>query len=125
MRSQYHPVRTAFEARRDIHAVPKQIALFGNHITEIDPCPEDDAFALWNVGIAAHHATLHFDGTADRFDGAGELDQHTVAGCLHDASAMLLDPRIDEFAPMRLQPGESAFLVGSHQAAVKRPRRPP
>ncbi len=64
------------------------------------------------------HATLNFDGTSRRIDGAGELDQHAVAGCLDDASAMLSDFGIDERFSESLEMSERAFLVGTHQTAI-------
>jgi len=61
---------------------------------------------------------LDFDGAAHRVDDTGEFDQQAVAGGLDNAPAMLGDLGIDELAPVRLQPGERAFLVGPHQPAV-------
>ena len=63
------------------------------------------------------HAALNFEGASRGIDGAGELDQHAIAGGLDDASAMLNDFGIGQRFPERLSE-RRAFLVGTHQAAV-------
>ena len=63
-------------------------------------------------------AALHLDRAAHRIDDAGELDQQAVAGGLDDAAAMLGDLGIDERLSTGLEPGERAFLVGTHQPAI-------
>ena len=40
------------------------------------------------------------------------------ARCLDDAAAILGNGRVEQFAAVRSQAGESAVLVGAHQAAV-------
>ena len=64
------------------------------------------------------HLALDLDGAAHRIDDADELGQQAVAGGLDDASAVLGDLGIDEFAAMCLQSGKGALLVGTHQPAV-------
>ena len=71
-----------------------------------------------HVGIALGHAALDFDRAAHGIDDAGELDQHAVAGGLDDTAGMLGDLGIDQFAAMRLQSRERAFLVVADQPAV-------
>ena len=68
--------------------------------------------------VAISHAALDFDGAAHGFNDAGELRQQSVAGCLDDASAVLVDRRVDEDVQMLVQPRQRAFLVQAHQAAV-------
>ena len=73
---------------------------------------------LRHVGILLGHAALDLDGASHRIDGAGELDQHAVAGGLDDASAMLGDGGIEKRLSGGLQAGQRAFFVHTHQAAV-------
>jgi hypothetical protein len=47
-----------------------------------------------------------------------ELDEHSITRRLHDAPTMLGDFRINKLPPARLQLGERALLVGSHETAV-------
>src|SRR5712671_7462031 len=72
----------------------------------------------WRNGIALGHLALHSDRATYRVDDARKLDQHAVARGLDDASAMLGDLGIDQFAPMRLQPSKGPFLIGTHEPAV-------
>ena len=74
--------------------------------------------ALRQIGVAVLHPPLHHDGAAHGIDDRGELDQHAVAGGLEDASAVLVDQRVDQFAPMALQSGERLFLVRPHQPRI-------
>jgi hypothetical protein len=56
---------------------------------------------------------LHFARAAQCIHDAAELDEQTVADGLDDSPAMPGDPGIDHFAPIRLQPRESAFIIGA------------
>jgi hypothetical protein len=57
---------------------------------------------------------LDLDCTTDRTDDARKFNQHTVAGGLDDAPAMLPDLRVDKLAAMRLQVVKGALLIRSH-----------
>ena len=46
--------------------------------------------------------------------------QHAVVGGLDDAPVVLGDPRIDKFAPQRLEAFERPFLVRPHQPRISR-----
>jgi hypothetical protein len=56
---------------------------------------------------------LDFHSTTGCIDCAGKFDKSTVAGGLHDTAAVFSDFGIDEFAPVRLERCESAFLVNA------------
>ena len=64
------------------------------------------------------HAALDFNRTSRGIDGAGELDQHAVARGLYDPSSMGGDSWINKGLPERLELGQRAFFVGTHQAAI-------
>jgi hypothetical protein len=53
----------------------------------VDVDAELDAFGRRNVGTPFAHRLLHIDGTAQRVDNAGKLDQQLVAGGLGPAQA--------------------------------------
>jgi hypothetical protein len=71
-----------------------------------------------SLGGAVLHPPLHHDGAAHGIDDRGELDQHAVSGRLEDASAVLVDQRVDQFAPMALQCDERLLLVRPHQSRI-------
>jgi hypothetical protein len=77
-----------------------------------------DAFVLWQIRVPALHPALHGDGATDGIDDRGELDQQAIAGGLADASAVLVDERIDQFAAVGFESGEGVFLVGAHQPRI-------
>jgi hypothetical protein len=82
------------------------------------PIRKADALVIRQIGAAILHPLLHHDGTAHGIDNRCELDQHAVAGGLEDASAVLVDQRIDQFTPMALENGERPFLVRAHQPRI-------
>src|SRR5262249_29886058 len=59
-----------------------------------------------------------FDGTAHCVDNAGELDEQPVTRGLNDASAMLLDFGVRQFAAQCRQSGMRALLVLPHEARI-------
>ena len=64
------------------------------------------------------HLPLHLDRAAHRVDDAGELGKEAVAGGLDDATPMLGDFGIAEFAANRAQSGERALLIFAHQPRI-------
>jgi hypothetical protein len=64
------------------------------------------------------HLTLDLHGTSCGVNGAGKLDEHPVASGLYDASSMGGYRRIDESFSNRLEPGQGAFLIGTHETAI-------
>ena len=96
------------------------VAVLDDDVAEVHADAEGDTSILRCPGIAFGHLALHGNRTGDGLDHARELDQNAIAGGLDDAPAMLADFRIDQLAPMRLEPREGIFLVGAHQPAVTR-----
>ena len=102
----------------DIDSVTVDVALVDDDVTDIDADAELDPAIFGNGGVALRHGALDFHGAAHGIDRACKLDQRTVACRFDDTAAMLRDLGIDEFATVRLERCESAFLVNAHQAAV-------
>jgi hypothetical protein len=96
------------------------VAILDDDVAKVHADPEGDPLFLRCPGIAFSQSSLHGHRARDGFDDARELEQNAVPGRLDDAPAMFVDFRIDLFAPMRLQPGERAFLIGTHKPAVSR-----
>src|SRR3954471_19717599 len=112
--------REALQASRDIHPIPEQIAVVLDDVAQIDAYPEQEVLALRQIGVAVHHAALHLDSAAHGFDGACELDQQAIAGCLNNVPTMFADQRAEEFASVGLQAGQRAVLVRAHEARIAR-----
>jgi hypothetical protein len=104
-----------YQSCGDVDAVAVNVPILDNDVAEIDADPERDALVLWQAGIAVHHALLDFDGAADRLDRARELDQHAVAGRLHDPALVAPDRRVDQLSPVRLEARERGLLVRAHE----------
>src|SRR5579862_9214828 len=113
-------LRDAFEPRCDIDPVAEDVALLDDNVADVNPDTDFDALLIRNADIALRHPVLHVDGAARGVHGADEFDQYAVAGAFDDTAAMLRDGRFEEFAAVGVEPGERAFLVGTHQPAVSR-----
>ena len=111
-------VGQTFQASSDIHAIAEDVAHIEDNITEVDADAEQDPAIRRHPDVALRHAPLHLDGTLDRIDDAGELDQQAVASGLDEAPLVLGDRRVDEFFAVGLELRERAGLVRLHQPAV-------
>jgi hypothetical protein len=63
-----------------------------------------DMLARRGRRIALAHAALNLDGAAHGVDRASEFNQGTVAGPLDDATAMLGDLGLQQFAAVGIHP---------------------
>ena len=107
-------------SRAAVDAAAVDVVAICYDVAEIKPDAEPNALFL---GLAAFRSTicsLHLDGAAHRIDDAPKFHEHAVTGGLDDAAEVLPDFRVDEFAVVRFQPVECAFLVSSHQPRITR-----
>jgi hypothetical protein len=70
--------------------------------------------------VAFGHRPLHRDRAGNGLNHARELEQHAVAGGFDDATLVLGDFRIDQFAAMHSEACEKTGLVLAHQPAISR-----
>src|SRR5215471_15344690 len=104
-----------FEPCCDVHSVSVDIAPVLDDVAEIDPDAQFKA-AIWrHIGVSLRHFALYFNRATHRIDDAGKFEEQAVARSFDDATVMLLDLGIGQFAPDRLQAREGAFLVLTHQ----------
>src|SRR5262249_14150196 len=101
-----------------VNAISEDVVVLGDDIPEVDPDTELNPRLGRGARIPLSHPALHFQCAAHRIHKAGKFGKHPIAGILHNAAAVLLDLRIDQFAKMRPEPRVRAFLVYSHQARV-------
>ena len=106
------------EARRDIDAVAENIVVVEDDVADMDADAELDPQLRRDVARTLSHRALQLDRAACRIDGAGELDQHAVAGGLDDAAVMRGDAGIDDGLAQHLELRQRALLVTAHQPAV-------
>src|SRR5262245_11820263 len=88
---------------RDVHAIPEDVAVVGNDVTNIDAHANLDPLLLWHLGITLRHAPLDIDGATHRINYATELSQQPIAGVLDDPATVLSDLGIDKRAQMVLE----------------------
>jgi hypothetical protein len=111
-------LRKRLQAGRYIDAIPENIVRVEDNVPLINADSELDALALRHFGIALDHALLNLDGTAHRVYHAGKLNQHSVPGGLDDPAAVHGDLWVHELAPVGLEGGQGALLIGAHEPTV-------
>lgn len=97
-----------------IRPVPENVALVDDEVADIQTHPEDDPLVFRHSRIAVAHGPLHLDRAGDRFDGTGELYEHTVACGFHEASVVPFHRRINNFATNSLQARMRPGLIHAH-----------
>ena len=106
------------QPRCDVDAVAIEVAALDHDVAEIDTDAQDDVAILGLTAVRGGHALLQIDGALHGVDGAGELDQHAVAGHLEDAALMLGDQWLQHLLAPGLERGQRAGLIVLHQPAV-------
>jgi hypothetical protein len=84
----------------------------------MDPDTKFDSPILRHGRISLGHTALDFHRAAYCIDGAGKLYQHAVAGRFDRAASMGSYSGVNKSFSSRLEPGQGAFLVGTHEAAI-------
>jgi hypothetical protein len=102
----------------DVDPVTEDVAIFNDDVALVDADAEFEAPVRRGRGVAFRHRALHLGGAAQRIDDAGELNEHSVAGRLDDASLMFGDAWIDQLAPQCPERRERTLLVGADQPRV-------
>src|SRR5262249_51217249 len=96
----------------------EDVTLIDHYVADIDANSKINPSILGQTDIPFSHSLLEFQSAANCVNRAGKLNQHPVAGRFNDATVMLCNFWISEFASVCLEGSESAFLVGPHQLAV-------
>jgi hypothetical protein len=84
----------------DIHPVAEQVVAFDQDIADRDPDPVEDALAFSAFRIALRHLLLHGERTFNGGDNGWKLDQHPIAHCLEQSTAVRRKNRRCGFAPL-------------------------
>jgi hypothetical protein len=108
----------AFQPGGDVDAIAKDIVVVYDDIADMDTDPVLNSDLLRDIGILRGHGALDFDRTAGRIDGAGKFHQQAVTGGLDDAAMMGSNSGVNKGFSDRLEPRQSTFLGGTHEAAI-------
>ena len=80
-----------FQPRGNIHTISEYVAVFDDHVPDVDADAKLDAFVLRYRCVTFDDAALDFNSTARRVHGTCELNQDTIARPLNDPAAILGD----------------------------------
>ena len=108
----------SLKTRCDVDAIAKDIVVVDNDVTDMYSDAKLDPEFPSDIGILFGNVALDLCGASSRIYGTCKFHQHAITGRLDDAASMRCDSRVDKCFSDRFQPGQSAFLVHSHQAAI-------
>jgi hypothetical protein len=101
----------------NVDTIAKDIISVNDDVADVDADAENDKRA-GVPRVPLHHLFLNPYRAGYGIDGAGELNQHAIAGCLNDPAIVSGDCRINNIAPAGLQGRKRADLVSPHQSAI-------
>jgi hypothetical protein len=107
-----------FKTRRNVNAVAEDVIVVEDDVADVNANPELNPNTRRHARVLIGYTLLYLHRAPCGIDGAGELDQHAVAGGLYDAASMRCDRGIDKCLPESLELGECAFFVSAHQKAI-------
>src|SRR6516225_9249559 len=111
-------LRQSLQPRRNVHPVAIEVAPLDYHIAKVDPDAEFYSFLRSHIGIACAHALLDLDRATYRIHDTWKLNEDAITHRFHDATAVLLVLRVDQFSAILLEAGKRAGLIRTHQPAI-------
>jgi hypothetical protein len=110
-------ISKAFQPGGYVYAIPEQIASAHHHVADVDSDSKLKALGFRLVLIGGCKRVLHLNGTLNGINGAGELRQDAVSGCVGNPPTMLDNQAIHDFAVCR-QSAKGARLILVHEPGV-------
>ena len=107
-----------FKPSGNVDAVAKDVVVVDDDIADMDAEPEFNSHILRDVGVLRGHRALDLNRATGCIDGAGEFHKHAVTGRLDDAATVGSYSRVNKSFSGRLESGQCAFLVGTHEATI-------
>ena len=107
----------ALQAGGHIYAVSVELALFFNHIAQVDADTKKHSAVFGKLCVSLCQLLLDIPGTAQRVYNTGKFSQHVVAGRVDHLPAVLSD-QIGHNSPVVCQRADGLFFILAHQAAV-------
>jgi hypothetical protein len=98
------------------HTVAEDVVAVDSYVTDINSDAERNLFR--SISVALGHFSLHMHRAGYSFDGACKLDQHSVAGRFDDVTTMGGYCWVNNSRSGRLELGQRAFLVQTHETAI-------
>jgi hypothetical protein len=108
------PGAATFKPHRYVDAIPENVALFYDDVTNIDADTKCNPTVFRNVNRAVGHLALNFSCAAHGIDGACKLNQRSIARVFDDAAPVRGDLGINEGLAQGFQRRERSFLVDAH-----------
>jgi hypothetical protein len=108
----------ALETGRDVDAIPIDVVVLDDNVSDVDPEPEPELLLLRELAISLGDPFLDIDRALDRIDRARELGEYPIAGRLDDTSMVLSKRAFDQCGPKLLETGVRALLVHLHEPAI-------
>jgi hypothetical protein len=105
----------ALKPRCDVNAVPKNVMLLDDYVTDIDAHVESNALVFRVACFKFVDAILELHSSPNRLDRTRKLRQEPVASVLHDATAVLRDRGFDTAREERCQFDMRSLFVAMHE----------
>ena len=111
-------LRNPLKASGDVDAVPKDIVVIDDDVTDVDADAKFDPLDLRHRSILLSHTALDLNGAAHRIYDTAELGEHAIARVLDDLATMFADLGISGPTQPLPQPDVCPFLVQAGQATI-------
>jgi hypothetical protein len=100
-----------FEACRDVHPIPKEIAVLFDHIANVNSYPEFYAALVRDTQSVLSNLGLDREGATHRIDRARKLGEKPVSGVLEHPAVVGLDAGIEQLATNAIEPIKGVLFV--------------
>ena len=100
--------------RGNIYSIAEDVSLFDNNIAQVDSSAILDATLSGNVRFSFRDGSLNSHCTLKRINDTGKLHQQAIASRLDNASAALIQNRINALLAVKSLPREGSGFVGFH-----------
>ncbi len=107
----------ALEARGDVDAITKQIAVALDHIADGDTDPERHLPARRIGHVARPQALLDIDRATHGFNGAGKFRKHRIARGVENSAAAFCNEIVGDL-PVGREPPQRLLLILGNQSTI-------
>jgi hypothetical protein len=108
----------SLEPRCDVYSITEHIISLHDDVAYVNPNAQLNRSVVGQIGVARLHPLLDLDRTGDSIYDTWEFGQRPVAGQLEDTTLVFSNLRVDQLGPERLQSGQRADFIATHEPAV-------